>query len=132
MKTGTICIYGGAVLTIFMGIFHTQFYRLFKWGPMMETIGFPNSKIIYTIHIFLMLLFFIIAAISLLFAPELGRSEGLSMGINAGLALFWLTRAVWQLVYFDGNRGAVYYGMTVFFLLTMAAYATPLLLKWRS
>jgi|GEM_PF-2525987 len=71
----------------------------------MEAVGSPNPKIIHTIHIYLMPLFFIIAAVSLLFAPELGQSEGVPTGINAGLALFRLTRTVWQPVYSNGNRG---------------------------
>ena len=92
--------------------------------------GFPNSHIFMTIHIGLILALFFIATISLIFAPELGRSAGLSMAFNTGLALLWLWRTVWQLWYFRGGpQNARIYVLTAGFILLTASYAIPVLLK---
>jgi len=93
-------------------------------------VGFPNSHIFMTIHIGLILALFFIATISLIFAPELGRSAGLSMAFNTGLALLWLWRTVWQLWYFRGGpQNARIYVLTAGFILLTASYAIPVLLK---
>jgi len=128
METGTISIYIGGALTLLMAVFHLRFYALFKWEKPLQSIGSPNSKIFYTIHVALLLLFFFIAIVSLLFAQELGRSSGLSMALDTGLALFWLWRAAWQVWYFSKARGVMHYALTVYFILLMAAYGIPVML----
>ena len=77
-----VSIYCGGVLSLLMGIFHTQFFKLFKWKKELEKITGTNKNIIYTIHIALLLLFFGFAVLSLLYAKELSLCTGISFGLN--------------------------------------------------
>jgi len=107
-----------------------RFYKLFKWKEPLESMGFPNSHIFMTIHIGLILVFVFIATLSIMFAPELGRSAGLSLAFNTGLALLWFWRTVWQAWYFrGGRRTARMYVLVGYFTLLTASYAVPVLLK---
>ena len=122
-----ICIYTGGALTLLMALFHTLFYRLFKWQAESERMSPVNRRIFYTIHLALLLLFFALGAVSVLGAPELARCRGVSFGLVLAMALFWLWRAVWQLAYFRG--GKMHYALTAWFFLLFAAYALPLVIR---
>lgn len=132
MTLSIICIYAGGILTLFMGIFHTRFYQLFKWGEAFEKISMPNARIIYTVHLALLLLFFLIAALSLFYAGELSRSTGLAFGFNLGFALFWIWRLIWQIYYFRDLKGTLHYILIVYFLLLALCYLLPVVSSMRS
>ncbi len=132
MTLSIICIYAGGILTLFMGIFHTKFYRLFKWERAFGKISMPNARIIYTVHLALLLLFFLFAALSLFYAGELSRSTGLAFGLNLGYALFWIWRLIWQIYYFRDLKGGLHYLLSVFFLLLALFYLIPVVLTVRN
>jgi hypothetical protein len=122
-----ISIYFGGVLTIFMAIFHTQFYKLFKWDAEYRNITAINKKIFYTIHLALLLLFFGLGFLTLIYAQELSRCEGISLGINVLISIFWLWRTTWQVTYFKGK--IMHYLLIVYFFLLFIAYLIPVALK---
>jgi hypothetical protein len=125
-----ICIYCGGVLSIFMGIFHTQFSRLFKWKREFEKVSDTNRKIIYTVNIALLLLFFGIAVVSLFYAKELSLCSGISFGINLMIAVFWLWRTVWQIFYFKMKKNnPLHFVLIGYFALLFLSYAFPVMLK---
>ena len=101
--TSLISIYAAGVLTILMAVFHTLFHRLFKWEAENRKLTAVNQKIFFTIHLALLLFFFGTGIFTLLYAHELSRSTGVSFGINLILALFWLWRTIWQIIYFKGK-----------------------------
>ncbi len=136
MVIGQICIIIGGILSLLMAIFHTRFYQRFEWGPEFEKISPRNQKIFYTIHIALLLLFFVFAALSLIYSRELGGGEGLAFGITGLYALFWLWRGLWQLVYFNPSKIKrirklvfLHYFVTLWFFLLFAAYVIPVIIK---
>jgi hypothetical protein len=128
-----ISIYVGGVLTILLALFHGRFYRMFNWGADFKKIGLLNRRVLYTVHLALLLLFFIVGALSLIYAGELGASTGLAFGLNLLFSLFWIWRLVWQLYYFKGKKGQkvprVSVLMVVWFILLAVAYLFPVLYR---
>jgi hypothetical protein len=128
-----ISIYCGGVLSLLMGIFHTQYYKLFKWKKEFDKITETNKNILYTIHIALLLLFFGIAVVSLLNAKELSLCVGISFGINLMYAMFWLWRTIWQILYFKPDKNSkllpLHYILIAYFSLLLFTYLLPIILK---
>lgn len=100
MLISQICIITGGILSLFMALFHTQFYKLFNWKKDFEKISVINQKVFYTIHLALLILFFVFSFISLAYTNELSQCSGLACGITLGYSLFWLWRTIWQILYF--------------------------------
>jgi hypothetical protein len=129
-----ICIYIGGVLTILMAFFHTRFYKMFDWEADFEKLSPVNSRILYSIHIALLLLFFIIGIFSLIYAKELSQSIGLSAGLNCLLSVFWLWRFIWQFVYFKIEKGQklpfISILLSVIFALLCISYFVPLVYRF--
>ena len=129
-----ISIYIGGTLTILIGFFHTRFYKLYKWKEEFEKITTLNSLVIYTIHLALMLLFFILGSISIIYAFELSKSVGLAFGFNTLFSLFWLWRFIWQLVYFKKVRGQkksrIGIVLTIAFAILSLTYIIPVVYSY--
>ena len=128
-----ISIYVGGVLTILLALFHARFYRMFNWAVDFGKIALLNRRVLYTVHLALLLLFFMVGALSLIYAGELGTSTGLAFGFNLLYSLFWIWRLVWQLYYFRGKTGQrvplVGVLMVVWFALLAGAYLLPVLYR---
>jgi hypothetical protein len=58
MEAGLISIYGASILTLFLAIFHTRFYKSFQWKKEYEHITLLNRRVFYTIYVARFLLFF--------------------------------------------------------------------------
>jgi hypothetical protein len=129
-----VSIYAGGVLTLMMALFHCGFYRLFGWKTDFAKITIVNARVIYTVHLALLLLFFIIGTVSIVYANELSQSAGLSKGLNLSLTVFWLWRFIWQLIYLKRGKGQstplrVIILTFVFFLLFIS-YLIPVLCRF--
>ena len=122
-----ISIYAAGILTLFMAIFHTQFYKKFGWEKDFKNIRSLNQKILYTIHLALLILFVLFGIFTLIYSNELAESRGLAMGINLSLAIFWLWRFIWQILYFQ-KTSALAVVLIVWFMLLSAAYILPVVL----
>ena len=124
-----VSIYFGGVLTLLMAIFHTRFYKMFNWKNDFEKITIINARIIYSIHLALSLLFFMIAAISIIYANELSQSIGLACGFNILYSIFWMWRLIWQFVYFKRKKGQKMPPIEIFliiiFILLVVSYLIP-------
>lgn len=128
-----ICVYAGGFLTLGMAIFHTRFYSKFYWYREFRKISPVNAEIIYTVHLALLLLFFIIGFVSILYARELSRSSGAALGLNLLLAMFWLWRLAWQFVYFKTGPGRknspLIIILKIVFALLFVSYLVPVLYR---
>ena len=126
-----ISIYIGGILSLLMGIFHTQFSKIFNWKKELGNISEINKKILHTIHLALLLLFFGMAFISILYAKELSLCDGISFSINLIIATFWFWRTIWQIIYFKPNKNSklltMHYVLTLIFFLLFFSYVFPIL-----
>lgn len=80
--TSLASIYVGGILTLMMATFHVKFPKLFKWNADYHSVSEVNKKISFTIHLALLLIFYIIGVISLIYARELSECIGISFGLN--------------------------------------------------
>ena len=134
VKTGIVL---GGVLSLVIFVFHTFFYRFFAWQKDFEKISPVNRRVLYTIHVALYLFLALLGTVSIVYAGELSRAEGLSGGLTIGLSLFWLWRAVWQIAYFtpllktaDRSRRVVHYILTTMFVVLFIVYLLPMAAKF--
>jgi hypothetical protein len=136
MELSQVSIFIGGILTITMAVFHCTFYRLFGWGKDLPKISIKNSKILYTIHVGVILLFFCLGSFSIIFYKEMSLPNSPTGYLALILALFWLWRALWQVIYFPPkaipNKKSLYLYcfLVVYFLLLFLAYIIPHFIFW--
>ena len=137
MTIAQICIIIGGILSLFMAVFHSRFYKMFYWRREFRKVSLPNQRIIYTIHIALLFLFVVFALLSFVYSDELSQGEGLALGITGLYALFWLWRTIWQIAYFRPPKGSdvkkmpfIHYFLIVIFALLFIVYGIPVTLSF--
>jgi hypothetical protein len=135
MSIPEISIVIGGALSSLLVIFHCLFYRVFGWDDEFKGISKASRKILYTIHLALLLFLLISALLSLLFFRELAMARGLAAAIITLLALFWLWRGLWQIIYFrpgnedvGGKLAVIHYLLIAIFIALFACYAVPLIM----
>lgn len=134
MSISLVSIYIGGSLSLLMAIFHTQFFKIFRWKIDFRKISETNKKIFYTIHVALFLLFFGVSYISFVYAVPLSNSIGLAFGINLIFSLLWLWRAIWQIIYFKPDKKSkfliMHFILIIIFFILFISYALPIVLKF--
>ena len=129
-----ISIYIGGTLTLLLAIFHVRFYRLFNWANDLEKITIINRRILYTVHLALLFLFFMIGTLSIIYAKELSQSVGLAFGFNLFYSVFWMWRLVWQFLYFKKSKGQkislIGIFLMILFVLLVVAYLVPVIYRF--
>ena len=118
-------------------VFHIRFYRFFGWQKDLEKVSPVNRRVLYTVHVALYLFLVLLGTVSIVYAEELSRAEGLAGGLTFCLSLFWLWRAVWQVAYFtpllktaDRSRRFVHYILTTMFVVLFIVYLLPMAAKF--
>lgn len=136
MPLAKICIVLGGVLSFLMACFHTRFYRMFRWDSDFEKVTLLNHKVLYSIHIALLLLFFLFSILSFTYLDELANPKGLAFGITITYSAFWLWRLIWQIIYFrpqrpktGQKRPLLHYILLLIFALLFIDYLIPPLLS---
>ena len=124
----------GGTLTFLMFIFHTRLYAMYGWQQDLSYLTLANHRILFTIHIALLLLFLAFSVISLIYYRELSQPDGLGTGLLIAFSAFWIWRAVWQIIYFQAPPGtmsvpAINYALVAVFALLATAYLIPLILQ---
>lgn len=119
----TLVRIGGAYCLAF-AVFHLFFWRLFRWRRELAKLGFVNRQVVQILNLCLTFAFVVFAVPSLFFAGEM-VGTGLGRTLLGLIALFWLLRAVEQVVFFGLRRW-----LSVVFFLTflggVALFAWPL------
>lgn len=121
-----LSIYIGGIFTLVMAVVHTRYFKYFRWKAEFRKITELNTKVFYTIHLALLLLFFVLGTITLVYADFLSECSGMALGFNLGISLIWFWRVVWQIFYFKSDK-AIYYLFMFHFFLTGVAYLIPVL-----
>lgn len=120
MDTKAALLIGG-LFHFGMAIFHLLFARIFHWDRELPTLGFINHQLLPVMNLCLTFGFLEVGYLSLAYADEL-LSTALGHGVLVSIALFWLWRAVLQVVYFRLHHW-VSRGFLGLFLAAAALYA---------
>jgi len=129
-----IAIKMGGFISAVVGIGHCFFYRGFGWSEDFEKTRVITAKVLYTIHLFLIPMFFFFSYASLIHTKELAGGTPLGVAMATFYALFWLVRELWQISYFSPARMKgfkklllLHYFLLICFPILCAAYSFPLL-----
>jgi hypothetical protein len=124
----------GGYLSAMVGIGHCFFYRGFGWQEDFDKTKLLTAKVLYTIHLFLIPMFFFFSYASLVHTKELAGGSSLGVAMSTFYAGFWLFRGFWQLIYFKPSRISgfekllpLHYFLVTSFIFLVTAYAFPLL-----
>jgi hypothetical protein len=132
MTLAQVSIILGGILSGLMAVFHIRFYATFGWMEEFETLSVVSRKIIFTIHLALLLLFFCFTVVSLANSSELSQARGVSFTVCLVYSLFWIWRLVWQCTRLVPTKGRPksaflrHYVLIFVFALLCACYAAPL------
>jgi hypothetical protein len=124
MDTHTVIKIGGFYNLAFL-VFHAMFWKLFKWKNELPKLTHINCAIMQVLNLCLMLCFLLFGYISLFHTSELITSD-MGHALLLFIALFWLARAIEQLVFFSFRHPASI-AMTILFLLGCCLYIYPLI-----
>ncbi|RJX36508.1 MAG: hypothetical protein C4525_00120 [Desulfarculus sp.] len=125
MSKALYFIYAGGVLHAGWAVFHFFFPRIFQWPQRLAGLDSVNRSIMQVLNLCLTFYFAVAAYLSLAFAPEL-LAGPLGKKLLAIFTAFWLLRLGLQFRFFKAAHPASLV-LILFFILTMAAYAYPLL-----
>jgi hypothetical protein len=109
-------------------IFHAMFWKIFKWRLELPKLTPINGAIMQVLNLCLMFCFLVFGYVSLFHTSEL-ISTGLGRSLLLFMALFWMVRAIEQLVFFSRKR-PVSLAMFVLFLFGFCLYAYPVIETW--
>ena len=104
----------GGVYHVGLIIFHLFFWKLFRWQEELSKISFINRAVMQVMNISLIFIFFIFAYLSLFHTVELlATSTGRTLLIL--ISLFWLLRALQQILFFGlKSRISVFFTLVFF------------------
>ncbi len=121
-----IMIFICGVYCLGIGIFHTQFWRLFDWKNDLIKLQASNKAIIQISNMRLIYFFLFVAAICFIFPHELLNTT-LGHFFLGGMSIFWLGRTIEQFIFLRVDHPMVHLLTYLFFLGTIL-FAIPLLL----
>ena len=115
----------GGWYNLLLVVLHLLFWRIFDWRRDLRSLTFVNRAVMQVLNISLTAAFAIFAWISLRHAGAL-LDTGLGHDLLLLMALFWLARAVQQVVFFK-LRKWVSWAFLAYFLLGAVLYGIPAL-----
>ncbi len=116
-------IEAGGVYSFAFAVFHLLFWWLFNWREDLRSLSFLNRCIMQVLNLSLTFAFVIFAYVPMVHTRELLVTP-LGNSLLMLIALFWLARAVEQVVFFKlRHRGSV--AFLVVFLAGAGLYGIP-------
>ena len=89
------------VLLILLGLAHLFFNRYLGWNTETAKLNVLTRQVFYVHCFFIVLVLFMMGAVSIFYAGELLKPSPLSRALLLSLALFWLVRLVVQWFVYD-------------------------------
>ena len=114
----------GAFYNLLFAIFHIFFWKIFKWHFELPKLNHLNRAIVQVLNLCLIFCFVLFFVVSFFCTHEL-PSTNLGRTITAGISLFWLLRALEQIMFFNIRR----IESKIFFIIFLGGsiiYAVPL------
>jgi hypothetical protein len=124
MKT---IIFTGGIYNIVFALFHSGFWKLWRWGSELNQLSVVNKGIIQCLNVQIIWYFIFTAVICFAFPAEL-QSTKLGKFFLIGTSIFWFVRTIQQLIFFNFNN-AITYVFTAVFLLGAALFLIPVFYK---
>ena len=118
----TLLLVGGCYSLAF-AVFHLLFWRIFKWNTELKQLSFLNRAIMQVLNLCLIWVFVIFGYVSLFHADGL-LSTSLGHSLLVLIALFWLFRAIEQIIFFRLKIWGSWAFLAVF-LIGVLLYALP-------
>lgn len=117
-------VVAGGAFNLAFAVFHVLFWRIFGWKEELRKLSFVNRAIVQVLNLCLTFAFVIFAYVSLAHSHDL-VSTGLGRSLLALVAMFWLLRAIEQVLFFGLRRWASR-AFLLAFLAGAALYAAAL------
>lgn len=114
----------GGFYNIGFALFHLMFWKIFGWKTELSKLRRIHRSVMQVLNLCLTFCFIFFGYISIFQAEEMIAS-GLGRTLLLFISLFWLVRAVEQIVFFD-FKNLTSIAMTILFLLGSCLYAYPL------
>lgn len=111
----------GALFHLAFVVFHLLFWKLFDWINDLKRLSYVNRSIIQILNLRLIFTFLIFAYISYFHGDEL-TSTKLGLVMIVAISVFWLLRAIEQVVYF-GVKNIASNLLLLLFILGSSIYA---------
>ena len=108
-------IKAGGIYSFGFVVFHLMFWRIFNWDEDLRSLSFLNRAIMQVVNLSLTFVFVIFGYISLFHSKELLESS-LGHSLLVLIALFWLFRAIEQVVFFKLKH----WGSVIFLLVFLS------------
>ncbi len=116
-------IIAGGFYNIGLIVFHLLFWRIFNWDHDLKQVSYLNRATMQVLNISLTFAFIIFSYISLAHTIELLNSS-LGRSLLILMALFWLARAIQQIIFYKLHHWASW-AFLLLFLLGSLLYAIP-------
>ena len=117
-------IYSGGIYNLILIVFHLLFWKLFDWRKDLSSLSHINRAIMQVLNLSLTFVFLIFAYVSFFHHSELLITK-LGRSLLILMAIFWLLRAIEQIVFF-GFRSHISKAFFMFFMLGAVIYTLPL------
>ncbi len=113
----------GGIYCFAFAIFHLLFWRIFNWADDLSSLSFLNRAIMQVVNLSLTFVFVIFGYVSLLHPKEMLETH-LGRNLLALIAIFWLFRAIQQVVFFKLSHWGSVVFLTIF-LIGSLLYGIP-------
>jgi len=114
------------VYSIGFAIFHTQFWRIFRWKEDLNKLQ-PANKAIMQIANLRLIYFFLFTGITCFLFPKMLLNTAFGNFFLAGMSLFWLGRTIEQFVFLKIEHPMVHF-LTYLFIIGTLLFAIPIFL----
>ena len=122
-----VVIYICAGYSIFFALFHSGFWKMFKWKDDLKNLQPDNKAVMQTLNVHLIYYLLFVAFICIAFTGEL-MSTALGNAFLLGSSAFWLLRVVNQFIFFKTDKLSMAVSLTVFFIIGAVLFALPVFL----
>lgn len=89
----------GSIYNLFFAVYHLLFWKIFKWETQLSHLDFINNAIMQVLNLCLTFCFLIFSYVSFFHTSELLTTR-LGQSLLTGMAIFWMLRAIEQIVFF--------------------------------
>lgn len=114
----------GGIYNLAFAVFHCLFWKIFKWDSELRQLNFLNRAIMQVLNLCLIFCFLIFFYISVFHTSDL-LTTGLGKSILICISIFWLFRAVEQILFFK-LKDLVSAFFLIFFICGAVIYLIPL------